>query len=259
MEKGNFRRERLAELGLEQLQRPPDSGVRVLRRRALDFWRRFTAFSGLEKSFYIVAVVLAIAVVFGGLLALVRSGSGNDEKSVSAAVPRSTEKRTGAQPSPTAISIAVPTLPTRIPEPTEEAEPTDQPTQNRRNCDVIRGTPYRSQEERDWFAQNCSPNSGPVGGVPTQPPAPTLPPQPPPPPDEFTASEAIALAVNWISTSAPKAYAVNSGACSAVQIGDHFVVTCQARLAGCQSTACDRTVEVCVFEASLAVVPAKNC
>jgi len=33
--------------------------------------------------------------------------------------------------------------------------PTPTPTLNRQNCDQIRGTDYRSEEERLWFQANC--------------------------------------------------------------------------------------------------------
>jgi len=39
--------------------------------------------------------------------------------------------------------------------PAAQAEPVDAAT-NRASCDEIRGTDYRSVEERDWFLQNCA-------------------------------------------------------------------------------------------------------
>lgn len=41
------------------------------------------------------------------------------------------------------------------PEPEATAEPTPDTRTNREDCDTIRGTDYRSPEERQWFLANC--------------------------------------------------------------------------------------------------------
>ena len=49
--------------------------------------------------------------------------------------------------------IATPADSTPAPAPTATAAPTQPP--DRRSCEEIRGTDYRSEAERDWFLRNC--------------------------------------------------------------------------------------------------------
>ena len=60
---------------------------------------------------------------------------------------------------------------TELPPPTNAPVPTVPLVTNRRSCDAIRGTSYRSEEERQWFLATC------IALPPTQPPpAPLQPP-----------------------------------------------------------------------------------
>jgi hypothetical protein len=257
MDKGNFRRERLAELGLEGLQRPPKRGLQAKSRNLSDRWHRFIA-AGWERPFFAVACVVAVVIAIVGVVALAtRGGGGNTHASSVTRLQATPTKQAGVLAAPTSIVIDVPVIPTR--------QPTDEPTAdatNREDCEAIRGTPYRSAAERNWYADNCPDGGQPVKGSPTRPAGstPGQPTAPPPPtaPQGVSSGQAIALAVTWMTTSAPKAYTVDSSTCSAIQFGDHWTVSCTGRLAGCQSAACAASLDVCVF-ADRRVVSAADC
>lgn len=261
MEKGNFRRERLNELGIDRLQRPPDRAWSSRTRRLQDRWHRFAA-AGWERTFFVAACGVAVIVAIIGVVALATRGGGGGGGDAAAAVnARPTEAHsTSSRATPTAITIGVPDIPTNLP--TE----TPLPENDRTDCDAIRGTSYRSQAERAWYEKNCgasvskppSQPPGPTGNTPV-PVQPTSPPAPTPPPQGLSAGQAISLGISWMTTSAPKAYTVDSAACSAVHIGDHWIVSCTARLAGCQSSACEAQLQVCVYTADRRVVPAASC
>ncbi len=265
MEKGDFRRERLAELGIDRLQRPPEHAWSARRRRMQDRWHRFMA-GGWERTFFIGACGLALLVALVGLVALATRG-GDGDGNASAVAPRATKASSaGTNATPTAITIGVPDIPTTLPTQTPPPEPTEEDQEDRTNCDEIRGTRYRSNEERDWFAKNCgaqvnnppsqpTPRTGTTPAAPTNPPPPTA---PPPPAQGITAGEAIALGISWMEHSAGKSYDVDSATCSGVHIGDHWVVSCSARLSGCTSAACATELQVCVY-ADRRVVPASGC
>ncbi len=263
MEKGDFRRDRLAELGIDRLQRPPEHAWSARSRRFQDRWHRFTA-GGWERTFFVGAAVVAIIVAAIGVVALASGGGGGENSGSASAQARSTEaKPLTGKATPTAITIGVPDIPTNLPTQTPLPEPTEEDAGDRTACDQIRGTPYRSNEERAWFEKNCgasvtNPPSRPPGtGNTPVPPPPTAPP-PTSPPQGLTTSEVISLGVAWMTTSAPKAYTVDSSTCSAVHIGDHWIVSCTGRLAGCQSAACERDLQVCVY-ADRRVVGASSC
>jgi hypothetical protein len=265
MEKGNFRRERLNELGFDRLHRPADKAWSVRSRRVRDRWHRFTA-GGWDRTFFAVACAVAVVVALIGVVALMTRGGGSDGSTPAVAQSRPTEaKPAGEKPSPTAIRINVPDLPTNLPTETDVPDATPEP--DRTDCDDIRGTQYRSYEERLWYEDNCTgsvnapPNSQPPGST-VNTPAPVPPTNPPAPTataSGLSAGDAITLGVSWMTTSAPKAYTVDGGTCTAVHIGDHWVVSCSAHLSGCQSDACRRDLQVCVYDADRRVVPASNC
>ncbi len=257
MEKGDFRREKLAELSFDQLPRRPDTGLRGFAHRLHHRWFRFMASAGWEKAFFAFACLVAAVVALIGIVALATRGGNADHPSgPSASLPEGTTTSvSGVKATSTAIMINVPVIPTRLPTSTEVPDE----GANRADCDAIRGTPYESDAERDWYAENC----GSARGTPTRSSGPTPPPgptQPPPPtvPQGVSAGEAISLAVDWMTTSAPKSYTVDPGTCSAVYLGDHWVVSCTAQLSGCQNEACERPLQVCVF-ADRRVVPASSC
>jgi hypothetical protein len=256
MEKGNFRRERLSELGIDRLQRPPERAWSARARRLQDHWHRFAA-GGLERTFFAVACSVAVIVAIIGVVALATRGGGGGNDAAVAVSARPTEARsTNTSAAPTAITIAVPDIPTALP--TE----TPPPEEDRTECGDIRGTQYRSAAERAWYEKNCGAPSQPPGST-VNTPAPVQPNSPPAPtstspPQGLTTGEAISLGVSWMTASAPKAYTVDSATCSAVHIGDHWIVSCTARLAGCQNSACEQQLDVCVF-ADRRVVSAASC
>lgn len=263
MEKGDFRREKLAELGLDRLQRRPDTGWSAFAHRLHHRWFRFMASAGWEKAFFALACLVAGIVAVIGIVALATRGGNNDGSGPAASLPRATATpASGVRPTATALVINVPVIPTRLPTSTPVAgSSSDEP--NREDCDAIRGTPYESDAERNWFIENCggsakaSPTRPPGSPGPTSPPPPTQPP-PPTAPQGVSAGEAISLGAGWMTTSAPKSYTVDSGTCSAVRLSDHWIVSCTGRLSGCQSDACDQPLQVCVF-ADRRVVPAASC
>jgi hypothetical protein len=249
---GENRRDRLARFNLEPLSRAPKDGWRARLDRVVDMWGGFMAGSGWEKGFFAAAVLLiaglAIAAIF--MLASNAFGGGGGRKPVTAEGPLSTATLAQAQPTPTAIVIAVPNPPT--------AAPTDRTT-----CDAIRGTNYNSESERLFFEQNCmTPTAEPSnpgagdGGPPAEPPT-----EPPPAPTEgppvVDAGNAAEFAVYWIEHNASQYTDV--GPCNVVQTGSYWVVTCNANLAGCQGSVCATTVSVCVFPDPLQVRPADQC
>lgn len=265
MEKGDFRRERLAELGIDRLQRPPEHAWSARRRRMQDRWHRFMA-GGWERTFFIGACGLALVVALVSLVALASRGGDGDGSASAVAGRKTSTPSASAKATPTAISIGVPDIPTNLPTQTPPPEPTEEDTEDRTDCDEIRGTPYRSNEERQWFEKNCGAqvNNPPPGQPTTRAPAaavpPINPPPPtvPPPPQGMTVGEAIILGIAWMENSAGKSYDVDSGSCSGVHIGDHWVVSCSARLSGCTTAACATELQACVF-ADRRVVAASSC
>jgi hypothetical protein len=251
---GENRRDRLARFNLERLNIAPKQGGRAGLERAIDRWERFMAGSGWEKGFFAAAVLLiaglAIAAIF--MLASNAFGGGGGRKPVTAGALPSTATLVPPRPTPTAIVIAVPTLSTAAPA-------------NRQDCNAISGTGYKSDAERLFFEQNCvTPTAEPSnpgngdGGPPTEPP--TEPPQPQPTegPVVVDAGNAAEFAVYWIEHNASQAY-TDVGPCNVVQSGSHWVVTCNANVAGCQGSVCATTISVCVFPDPLEVRPANQC
>jgi hypothetical protein len=145
----------------------------------------------------------------------------------------------------------------------------------RQNCDLIRGTEYRSDLERQWFEAHCleptpepteaaptaTPHSTDGGNQPPPPPPPTQAPPPPPTEDVFTSNDAIAAAASWMSTGTGAVYAVDQGSCNAVSTGGHWVVTCSVSLLGCHTAACAESLSACVYADadSVRVVPTTQC
>ena len=250
---GENRRDRLARLNLERMNRPPKQGMSGGLDRAVDSWNGFMAGSGWEKGFFAAAVLLIAGLAIGALFRLTSNAldGGGGKKQVAAGGTRATATPRQAPPTPTAIVIGVPTFPTPL--------PTD-----RTACDAIRGTSYNSDAERAFYEENClvtpepPAGGGDDGGGDEEPNDP-----PPEPTDEgppvVDAGYAIDLGVYWIEHYAPQAYTVDSTTCNAFQTGGRWVVTCPANLVGCQGSACISNVSVCVFPDPLAVRPANEC
>jgi hypothetical protein len=100
----------------------------------------------------LAALVIAAVMVAGG-------GDGDAPSTptpvTSAASPTAT-RTPAATRSPTATA-------------TQATEATATPAPNRMDCDAIRGTPYLSADERQWYVENClespsGPDGGPVNG-----------------------------------------------------------------------------------------------
>jgi hypothetical protein len=128
--------------------------------------------------------------------------SGGNTSSKAEPKPTSSEQAQVPLPSST-------TAPTSVPAPSATAEPAATPLPDRTDCDSIRGTPYRSETEHQWFMQNCQapitkPTSRPAASnapapPPPPPPAPQPAEQPPPtlPPPTATQPAGTTLTVRW--------------------------------------------------------------
>jgi hypothetical protein len=208
--------------------------------------------------------VLIVGVIIAALSVLVISlASRGGEKQPASAI--------GVRRTPTAVRQASPSA-TR-PAPETPLPATAQPAV-RQDCDAIQGTSYQSEAERVYFQQNCvepeqSNNPAPQANPPQPPSQPTsvppavqptaAPPAATPVPGGSDASNAIGVAVDWITHNGSPSYTTDAGSCSAVQTGGHWVVTCNARVAGCQGSVCDAIVSVCVLSDLSAVRPSDQC
>ena len=145
-----------------------------------------------------MGALAAVAVAAVVALLLVSCSSSDDAKRVQelettvaalAALPK------GAEPTQTLIPPS--------PQPTElpSAEPIVTSLPDRINCNEVRGTAYRSPNERDWFLANCVPTA--VPNLPASGEAPGLP--LPPSGDsaispQISAAVAVRLAESWSAT-----------------------------------------------------------
>lgn len=245
--------DRLARLRGER-DGPPQGGRRAaLSRATLRASRRLRR----GDAFLVASGVLIVGVIIAALSVLVISlASGGGEKQPASAVGVRRTPTVLRQASPTATTPAIAT-----PQPA-----TAQPTV-RQDCDAIRGTDYQSEAERVYFQQNCLEPGAPATN-PTRPPSvptsapPVVQPTAAPPASPAPASDAstaIGLAVDWIAHQAAPSYATDAGSCNAVQASGHWVVTCNARLSGCQGSACEAIVSVCVLSDLSAVRPSDQC
>lgn len=198
-----------------------------------------------EKSILGFAAILIVCAVIGAVAVLARSGGVSGRAGQPPLVshvlpatrtPRPASSTLTALPTSTAVVVAPKTL-------------------DRTDCDSIRGTNYRSDAERQYYISRCVTVVQPVPSVP-----PAVEPTEPPPPTEFAASDAISAASDWITHRAGTGYATDPGSCNAVQIGGHWVVTCQASLVGCVGgPECQTNVSVCVFVDPVVVRAADQC
>jgi hypothetical protein len=241
-------RQKLSKVVLEHLRKREHESTgwkNEARLRLSRVWGRFGALSLWEKGIISGAAVLIVIGLPAAIFAFSTGGGGSDDTQVVApasdrdedpyVLPTSTPyDRPNATPKPIGVGGSPP-IPTLSPEEI-----------NREDCDAIAGTPYQSEEERLWFIANCPEDDeddddpGNVTNPPTQPPVvqPTQAPPPPPPPtdDSLTASEAAAMAAQFLG--------VGTGACSASSAGAHWRVTCSVG---------GSAVTVCVFEQPLLV------
>ena len=248
-------REKLSELTSGSAHQREDRWSYEAGQRLRELWRRFQSLSVLERVFIVGCSVLAVILI---PVAAVLLTSGGDDDAAAAYRPR---------PTATAVT-SVGAEPTDV-DPNAGPTPTPFRVSVRRNCDLIRGTEYRSEAERKWFEEHCiEPTPEPTEPGPTATPRSSggnpQPPPPPPPPapspdDGFTAGDAIAAASSWMATQAGASYEVIEGSCSAVWISDHWVVSCTVALEGCSTAVCRETLSACAFDAPVRVVPTAQC
>jgi len=241
-------RQKLSHVVLEHLRQREHENKgwkATLKFRASRWWGRFGALAVWEKGIIAASAVLIIMALPVAVFALSNRGGGDESAVVAPTyqrpnytpIPTSTPYINLATPKPIGIGGS-PLVPTEL--------PTEEPI-NRRDCDAIKGTPYESEEERDWYAVNCPADDGGNdnggNGGPSQPPTqpPTNPPPPPPAPTStpvqgLTAAAAKALGANFLG--------VSSGSCTVTNAGAHWRVTCAVG---------GETVSVCVFEQPLLI------
>lgn len=263
MDNRRLLRDKLSKAVLESTPQRSRDRWGALGDRVIDIWTRFLALSFLEKA---VAIgCLALVVILPPVVVSALSGGGSDQPQAVVARPARTATPRPAVPTPTALLVFA------GPSPTPEGR-AQRPSGIRQNCDQIRATTYQGPAEREWFLANClsaqvsGPGEpappGPVQSGPPEPPPPepTNPPPPPSPaPTGFTAGDAIALAVPWMTNDAGAAYVVDLGSCSAAWLAPRWVVSCSVTLQGCQTAVCRQTLSVCVFADTRRVVPTDQC
>ncbi len=133
---------------------------------------------------------------------------------------------------------------------------------NRANCETIYGTAYGSESERIWFLANCIEPEPVVAflaapelsGAVSQPATMAV-----SGPAEMSASAAIASSIDWISSQQEAVYDVANESCSALEVGELWLVSCETSLTGCQGEICMSWISVCVTDADGAVLANKNC
>jgi hypothetical protein len=250
-----LRRDKLAKTAPYSPRRWQDSWWwRGFSETCADLWARFESFSVWEKGMAVGAIVL-VAVV-GPLVLVTLTGGGGG----SAAAPPPTATRSiGVVSRPTDTPTHTPTNTatstyTAVPTRTSTPEPV------RQDCDEIRGTEYRNEDEREWFLTNClnpTPGATPTtpGVVPTAPPPPPGP-SPAPTPTRglgMTPAQAVGLAQDWL-LSEPTLSELDlvPGSCSARAAGDHWIVSCRVSTDGCVGS-CEFPIFLCIEERPLAV------
>ena len=122
-------------------------------RRTASLFRRFWSLSWWIKAPALAFAALVVLAVIGAAV-----GASDNDQDAPISTPTATPSATVTAawtPRPTVTPRSTDTPPptaTATPEPTA----TSTPELNRQDCDAIRGTPYRSPEERDWFLANCT-------------------------------------------------------------------------------------------------------
>lgn len=206
----------------------------------------------------IVALAAAGAMVAGGLLTQANTTLPERPALVAdapvaapGAEEASSQVVTAQQPDLDLAGLAVVNEPE-----TEAAEP------NRASCEAIYGTAYESESERIWFLANCV-EPEPVVAFLAAPELSRAVSQPATTtvsgPAEMSAGAAIASSIDWISNQQEAAYDVASDSCSAAEVGELWLVSCETSLAGCGGEICTSWISVCVTDADGAVLANKNC
>lgn len=224
--------------------RPTDARVGALWQaidRIGDTWERFMVLSWWEKGLIIGASVLLVVLTPMAAFAFI---GGDGDKGQAALFPTTTPVAiiAGLDPTPTITPQATST-PKAVP-PTPSPRPP-----NREDCDEIRGTAYQNATERDWFIDNCDEPEPTDTATPVPPPPPVnqQPTDTPQPEPSISAAEARSLAAGWIRSSpAFSELSVSSAGCNAQPSGDGWRVGCTGTTPGCEGTACEITIWVCV-------------
>jgi hypothetical protein len=250
--------DRLAQFRQDQSQvDAPPKRRRGILRAATNVWTRSEARYGRLQTRLVALAIPIIGITALAITLLVTSsGNGRANTTELAALQRTAQLRaTTAPPTPTVAIVAAQTDIATAPA-------------DRANCDSIRGTSYLSDVERSFYLDTCVEPTAVVRAQPQRPvtsappasqPTPAVPTAVPPVATAASAaSAAIALAVDWIVRSGPQ-YSTDASSCSAVQTSGHWVVTCSARLSGCQGSPCSASISVCVFDNPVAVRPSTAC
>lgn len=259
-----LRHERLGKAASGTTGRQRDRGWRVVANRLVDRWRRPWTVTSRGR-WIIIGGVLALLLVPVSVIALT-GGNGDSQAQLSGPVPSATAlPRTPTPTSTTIRSVVEPTAALTEVEPS----PTPKPPPDRRDCDKISGTAYRSSTEREWFLANClEPTPAEAGapaeatvppsqsnGEPARPstPPPTSPQSPAPsatPSVHLSAAEAIDLAVEWIANEARLGYSLTGAPCSARRTASlSWVVSCEAVPQGCHGSECQPILlSICIIE-----------
>lgn len=99
-----------------------------------------------------VAALVIVGILAIGFYVLLSSGGG---QALSSAIVGSSVRASVVATSTPGVQVRLPPLPTATPTPMPQpVVPVAQP-ENRSDCNAIRGTPYRSDEERSWYLENC--------------------------------------------------------------------------------------------------------
>ncbi len=216
--------------------------------------------ASLRKTLGVCLVALAAvgAMVAGGLLtqdATTPPGRSalvaNAPVSAPAAENASSQAVTAQQ---SGINFAELALPTE-----SEAEAVEP---NRANCGAIYQTAYESESERTWFLANClEPESvvaflaaPELSGAVSQPATTTVSGR-----AGVSAGKAIASSIVWITSQPDAAYDVSSDSCSASEVGELWLVSCERSLTGCGDEICTSWIALCVTETDGAVLASRNC
>lgn len=205
------------------------------------WWERFHTYALWEKLIIATTAVLLVVLTPIALVSLL--GGDDGQTQAGALLPTPTLFILADQP--TSTPTITPTATEVKPTPTATTTPQATQLPDRDDCDEIASTSYRSASEREWYLENCA-NSEP----------PTPPPPPPPPPGPaatatpatyLSASQAAALAAQWIvSTPSLGGLTLTNGGCAAgITSPGQWQASCQGETIGCAGSACVITLRVC--------------
>lgn len=215
--------------------------------------------ASLKKTLGICIVALAAAGAMVAVGMLTQDATPRPERSVlvaNAPVARVAEETSSQVPAAKRPNLDFAELAVLDDSETAPAEP------NRASCQAISGAAYQSESERIWFLANCVEPEPVVAflaapqlsGVVSQRAITTV-----SGPAGVSEDEAIASSVVWITHQPDAAYDVASGSCSATEVGELWLVSCERQLTGCGDEVCFSWISVCVKDVDGAVVASRNC